>query len=164
MQKFFRIWIRSWKINIRSPLIPNNTDNRIRIFLSDSDSWCPVGSFFTAHSIIRNSCWNGAISFETSVEREISFSIPRFPFISTAKFHSLSVKESESGVGVGYSTSGSATLVVNTQNINLLKLHFNLSSTFDISFSRIIHQWIFDKIWAKIHNNANHSVVDIDMS
>ena len=30
--------------------IPNNTGSRSRIFLSDSDSGCPIGSFFTSHS------------------------------------------------------------------------------------------------------------------
>jgi len=72
--------------------IPNDTGSRSRIFLSDSD--CPVGSFFTPHSYIENSCWNCTISFETFVEIEI----PRFPMILTAKFHSLHVKESESQI------------------------------------------------------------------
>jgi len=78
---------------------------------------------FTPHSCIGNSCWNGAISFETFVEREISCCIPRFPLVLTGKFHSLYVESeswgeseilenrcrgseilerSESGVGVGY--------------------------------------------------------------
>ena len=84
--------------------------------------FCPtpaylVRSFFTSHSWIRNSCGNGTISFETFVETEISCSVPRFPLISTVKFHSLYVKESESGVEnfgkvrVGYFTSDSATLL-----------------------------------------------------
>jgi len=30
--------------------IPNNTGSRSRIFLSDSDSGCPIESFFTPHS------------------------------------------------------------------------------------------------------------------
>jgi len=30
--------------------IPNNTRSRSRIFLSDSDSRYPIGSFFTSHS------------------------------------------------------------------------------------------------------------------
>jgi len=52
--------------------------------LSDSDSGCPVGWFFTLHSWIGNSCWNGAISFETFVESEISCCVPRFLLIPTA--------------------------------------------------------------------------------
>jgi len=39
---------------------------------------------------------------ETFVEREISCCAPRFPLIlATAKFQSLYLKESESGIGVG---------------------------------------------------------------
>jgi len=30
--------------------IPNNTGSRSRIFVSDSHSECPFGSFFTSHS------------------------------------------------------------------------------------------------------------------
>jgi len=41
--------------------------------------------------------------------KQISCCVPRFPLILAAKFHSLYVKESESGVG--YFTSDSATLV-----------------------------------------------------
>ena len=61
------------------------------------------------------------ISFETFVESEIYCCVPWFPLISAAKFHSLYVKKSgagvgnfgksESGVGVGYFTSDSATLL-----------------------------------------------------
>jgi len=73
------------------------------------------------------------ISFETFVETGISCCVPRFLLILTAKFHSLYVKESESeilerselgvgnfaksesGIGVGYFTSDSATLVVTSR-------------------------------------------------
>ena len=58
-------------------------------------SECPLGSFFTSHSQIRNSWWNGTISFETFVEADISCCASRFPLILTAKFHSFYVKESE---------------------------------------------------------------------
>jgi len=34
--------------------------------------------------------------------KQISCCVPKFPLILTAKFHSLYVKESESGAGVGY--------------------------------------------------------------
>ena len=83
--------------------IPNNIGSRSRIFLSDSG--CPIGSFFSSHSWIRNYCWNGTISFETFVETDISCCAPRFPLILTAKFHSLYVKESESEI-LGRSESG----------------------------------------------------------
>jgi len=46
---------------------------------------------------IKNSCWNGTISFETFVETEISCCAPRFPLILTAKFH-FNVKESKSEI------------------------------------------------------------------
>jgi len=41
---------------------------------------------------------NGTISFETFVETEISWCAARFPFVLTAEFHSLYVKESESEI------------------------------------------------------------------
>ena len=77
--------------------IPNNTRSRSRIFLSDSDSGSPIGSFFT-------SCWNGtisSISFETFIETENSCYVPRFPLsvatkLLTSKLHSRCVKESAS--------------------------------------------------------------------
>ena len=78
--------------------IPNNTGSRSRICLSDSNSGCPIGSYFTSHSKIGNSWWNGAISFETFAETEISCCVPRFPLILIANFHSLYVKESESDI------------------------------------------------------------------
>jgi len=75
--------------------ILNNTGSWSRIFSSDFDSGCPIGSFLTSHSKTGNSCWNGTISC----------CVPRFPLILTAKFHSLYVEESEVGnfvkVGVG---------------------------------------------------------------
>jgi len=66
--------------------------------LSDSNSGCPIRSFFALHSSIGNSCWNGWISFETFVGTKISCCAPRFPLILTHKFHSLCVKESESEI------------------------------------------------------------------
>jgi len=55
-------------------LIPNNTASWSRICLSDSG--CPIGSFFTSHSLNGYSCGDGTISFETFVEREISCCAP----------------------------------------------------------------------------------------
>jgi len=81
--------------------IPKCTGRRSRIFMSDFASGCVIGSFLTSHSRIGNSCWNGAISFETFVETEISCCVPWFPVILTATFHFHYVKESDSGVGVG---------------------------------------------------------------
>ena len=74
-------------------LIPNNTASWSRICLSDSG--CPIGSFFTSHSLNGYSCGDGTISFETFVEREISCCAPWLPVILTSKFHSLGVMESE---------------------------------------------------------------------
>ena len=78
--------------------IPNNIESRSRIFLFDSDSGCPIRSFYISHSYIGNSCWNGTISFQTFVETESSCCAPRFPLILTAEFHSLYVKESGSEI------------------------------------------------------------------
>ena len=103
--------------------------------MSESDSGCPIGSFFN-HTL--KLAIPVEISFETFVETEVSCCVPRFPLILTAKCHSFDV-ESESGVGnfgkggvgnigksesgfgnfgkggvevgVGYFTSNSATLV-----------------------------------------------------
>ena len=66
---------------------------RVRFFCPDSGF--SIGSFFTSHSWIGNSSWNGTISFETFVETENSCCVPWFPLILTAKFHSFYVKESE---------------------------------------------------------------------
>ena len=80
----------------------NNTMDRSRIFLSDSDSENRIESFFISHFKLGNSCWNGAISFETFVETENSCRVPQFPLIAscqkllTAKLHSHYVKESVS--------------------------------------------------------------------
>ena len=73
--------------------IPDNTGCRSRIFFSDSG--CPIGSFFTSHSI-GNSCWNGTISFETFVGTDISCCAPRFPLILQPNSFPLCW-----GVGVG---------------------------------------------------------------
>ena len=98
-------------------------------FLYDADSRCPIGSFFTSHPHIGNSCWNGTISFKKFVETDISFCAPRFPVIVKAKFHSFCVNETESGVGVGnfekvgagvgagYFTTDSATLVAENETV-----------------------------------------------
>jgi len=53
---------------------------------------------FASHSQIRNSCWNGTISFETFVETKISCCAPRFPLILTAKFHSFMLRSQESEI------------------------------------------------------------------
>ena len=81
--------------------------------------------------------------FWNFVETEVSCCAPRFPLILTAKFHSLYVKESEPGVGVGnkkrsrsqkfwnvgvrYFTSDSTTLVEQSHAENtyfMIKKHF----------------------------------------
>jgi len=92
--------------------IPNNTRRRSRIFLSDSDSGSPFRSFFTSHSLVGNSCWNGTIYYKTFVETEISCCVPRFPLILTAKILSLYVKEPEI-----LARSGSGTITEQMQSI-----------------------------------------------
>jgi len=109
--------------------IPDNTGSWSQIFLSDSDSGCPIGSFFASHSEIGISCLNGTISFETFVETEISCCVQWFPLILTAKFYSLFVKEleilarsSQKFWKVGCFTSYSATLILIIVYTNIMNV------------------------------------------
>jgi len=75
--------------------------SRCRFFLSGSNSGCPIGSFLH-HTPKLGIPVEMVVSFETSVEAEISCCAPRFSLIlTTAKLHSLCVEESESDFSKG---------------------------------------------------------------
>ena len=64
----------TWNTSVSTPWWRSRKESEVfgwsrsRIFLSDSG--CPIGLFFTSHSKIGNSSWNGTISFETFVETD----------------------------------------------------------------------------------------------
>jgi len=51
--------------------IPKNTMSLSRIFFCATPE-VQLNHFFTSHSQVRNSCWNGTISFENSIETDNS--------------------------------------------------------------------------------------------
>jgi len=87
--------------------IHNNTRSQCQIFLFDSRSY--IRSFFTSHSLVGNSCWNGTISSQSFVEIENSCCVLLFPLsvnwynLLTAKLYSLYVKELVSEILEGWS-------------------------------------------------------------